>query len=158
MKKIFYLNLVLVLSLLIVACGQTNNANSTDDTSDNSTVISTENKEVEMKENKSDTSPSKDKTFKKSVIVKNPPKHATLELLMEALVSRFNNPKSPLNNEQIDRINDLAKDLNFTTFKDQTDYIKLRRRMVKSIKAEILTPEQLLLYPERTKKKDNVSN
>lgn len=161
MKKIFYLNLVLILSLLSLGCDQSKKTTPNIDNSVNSVTpadsintITTDNKSnVDIKENNSKTSESKEETLQKSVSLTNPPRVATKDILMDSLVFMYNNPKAPLSKKQIGHIYDLANDSKVTIFYDQTECISFKREMDKKIKGEILSPEQLLLYPGRSKKK-----
>jgi len=147
MKKIIRFNLFVLVGLLILSCGEHKKATTTDDLSTDNTT-STENVDIKTT--------SKKERPKKPADPNDPPKYATKALAMEFLLTKYNNPKAPLSQEQIDQINDIANNLNVTTFRNQYSYSRFRRRIVTHIKSDILTPEQLLLFPGRTKAKNNV--
>lgn len=144
MKKIFHFNVLVVLMLLIIGCGEEKNATTKDDVSINNT--STENVETETK--------SQEKQSQIIVSKTDPPQYANKAAVIEHLIERYNHyPEAPLSKEQIDQINALAEDSRVTTFKNQHACSMFKRRMVQKIKSKVLTPEQLLLFPGRRSKR-----
>jgi hypothetical protein len=145
MKKIFHFNLVVVLTLLIVCCGENKNSTLKNDTDIHSTT-SVENVATENK--------SQEKLVQITSSKNDPPKYANKAAFMEHLISRCNNTEAPLTQEQIDQINALADDIKITVFNDHYTYNKFRKTIKQRIKSEVLTPEQIRLYPRKPKTKN----
>ncbi|MEP0265770.1 hypothetical protein [Dokdonia sp.] len=145
MKKIFHFNLLVALTLLVIGCVENKNATAKEGVNLNTTPTENVETETKLQEKKSQIIVSKT----------DPPKYANKAEVIEFLIEKLNksNPKAPLTNEQIDQINALAESSRITTFKDQYACSIFKRKMVQRIKSKVLTPEQLLLFPRKSKTK-----
>lgn len=143
-----HFNILAVLALLIIGCGEKKNATVKNDVSINNAP--TENVAIETT--------SQEKQSQIVVSKTDPPKYANKAAVIAHLIERYNHYlEVPLSKEQIDQINALAKSSRVTTFKNQHSCSMFTRRMVQKIKSKVLTPEQLVLLEERrAKEKNNV--
>jgi len=146
MKKILCFSLMLSLALSSISCNEHKNSTTTNDAKEDNTSFQTDTiKAVQSQENP------------KEIIDPNaPPKYETKAIAVEVLLSRLDTLEVRLTKEQINKINDIAENLNVTTFKNQYSYSRFRRRMVRIIKSEVLTPEQLQQW-EDLKRKNNAT-
>lgn len=146
MKKTVHFNVLVVLMLLIIGCGEKNNATAKDDVNINNTPTENIVTGTKTQEKKSQIIVSKT----------DPPKFANKTAVIEHLLERYNHfTEAPLSKEQIDQINALAEGSRVTTFKNQHACSMFQRRMVQKIKSKVLTPEQLLLFPGRKSKRNS---
>ena len=148
MKKLFRFNVLVVLTLLIIGCGEKENGGVKTDTS--IIKIPTENTDAKATSGEKESQIIVSKT--------DPPKYPNKAAVMEHLIKRYNQYlEAPLSKKQIDQINALAEASRMTTFKNQHACSMFKRRMVQKIKSKVLTPEQLLFIEERrAKEKNNV--